>query len=98
MSAALTTAGTPWRIAFATSSLQAAWAAISAGIGISARTSIGMPPTLKAIPKSSGLPPLPAVHSFLCTPADEISRPVHRLKEFLQKEIPQQAYSPAHGS
>jgi len=86
ISAALTASGTPWRIAFATSSLQAAWAAISAGIGISARTSIGMPATLKAIPKSAGLPPLPAVHSFLCSPADEIAHPVQRLKEFLQNE------------
>jgi DNA-binding transcriptional LysR family regulator len=83
VSAALTAAGIPWRIAFASSSLSAAWGAVSAGIGVSARTRIGTPSSLKPVPKSTGLPPLPKVHAYLCTAPGENSRPITSLKEFL---------------
>lgn len=86
ISAALTSANIPWRIAFASSSLPAAWGAISAGIGLGARTRIGMPGSLIIMPGSADLPPLPAVHAWLCTSPGENSRLILRLKEFLFNE------------
>ncbi|MBS1661311.1 MAG: LysR family transcriptional regulator [Bacteroidetes bacterium] len=82
ISAALTNAGIPWRIAFTSSSLPSAWDAVSAGIGITARTRIGMPASLTVLPKSLGLPPLPAVQAYLCTSPGETSRLVNKIREF----------------
>jgi len=86
VSATLTDADIPWRIAFASSSLPVAWGAIAAGIGVGARTRIGMPRSLMVMPASAGLPPLPAVRAWLCTSSKECSGIILRLKEFLFNE------------
>ncbi len=41
--------GQPWRIAFTSSSLAGVWAAVSAGLGVTVRTPIGMPPELEVL-------------------------------------------------
>jgi DNA-binding transcriptional LysR family regulator len=86
-STALTQAGLPWRIAFASSHLPAMLGAVSAGTGISVRTKIGLPEGVKVLPKSLQLPALPTVHALLCTAAKEDRRAVTGLKEFLLAEI-----------
>ncbi|WP_395313624.1 LysR substrate-binding domain-containing protein [Enterobacter sp. ECC-219] len=44
---ALDSAGIPWRIAFTSHSLSGLWAGVSAGLGITLRTGIGLPETLQ---------------------------------------------------
>ena len=46
---ALDNAGIPWRIAFTSRSLSGIWAAAAAGLGVTLRTEIGMPPSLRAL-------------------------------------------------
>ncbi len=45
--AALDAAGISWRIAFTSHSLSGLWAGVSAGLGITLRTRIGLPETLQ---------------------------------------------------
>ena len=80
---ALDQAAIPWKGPFTSSHLSAVWAAIDAGLGISARTTIGLPSSLKPVPASAGLPKLPSVHAFLCTRQSGGTPPVLRLKEVL---------------
>lgn len=82
-SLSLNNAEISWRIAFSSSSLSAMWGAVNAGIGISARTEIGLPAALSPVPASFGLPKLPAVKAFLCTANDEQAQAVMSLKNFL---------------
>ncbi|MBN8944165.1 MAG: LysR family transcriptional regulator [Rhizobiales bacterium] len=59
---ALDHAGMAWRAAFTSPSLGGLWAAVSAGLGLSVRTEIGLPATLRALaPGEAGLPSLPSV-------------------------------------
>jgi len=52
--AALDAAGVPWRIAFTSPSLHGLWAAVAAGLGVTLRTAVGLPATLRAV--DDGLP------------------------------------------
>ncbi len=66
VTAALERAGIPWRHAFDSASLTALWAATSAGLGLSVRTSFGLPAHVRAIdPAVSGLPELPGMDLVL---------------------------------
>ena len=47
--AALDSAGIPWRIAFTSHSLSGLWAGVSAGLGVTLRTRIGLPETLHVV-------------------------------------------------
>jgi len=58
---ALDKAGLAWRPAYLTSSLQSLWAGVAAGLGITLRTSAGIPPGLTRLDGRHGLPPLPRV-------------------------------------
>ncbi|MHA6204979.1 LysR substrate-binding domain-containing protein [Dyella soli] len=56
---ALDRANIPWRIAFTSASLAGIWAAVAAGLGLSLRTSCGLPPSVRALaPQSVMLPSL----------------------------------------
>lgn len=64
---ALDRAGIPWRIAFTSLSLGGVWAAVAAGLGVTVRTSIGLPPGLRTLEApDAALPPLPEVGLMLC--------------------------------
>jgi DNA-binding transcriptional LysR family regulator len=52
----------PWRVAFTSSSLSGIWAAVSAGLGITVRTSVGLPKQLRVL---DGLPALPRIGLIL---------------------------------
>ncbi|TIN07194.1 MAG: LysR family transcriptional regulator, partial [Mesorhizobium sp.] len=53
-------AGLAWRMAFSSPSLGGIWAAVAAGLGLTIRTDIGLPATVRAIaPGVLGLPLLP---------------------------------------
>ena len=92
-SLALNNAGISWRIAFASSSLSATWSALSAGIGISARTAIGLPASLKIIPAIFGLPKLPTVYAYLCTTGKNESVVVLHLKSYLLQALKEKSLS-----
>ncbi|PXV54082.1 DNA-binding transcriptional regulator, LysR family [Dyella jiangningensis] len=54
-----------WRLAYATGSLQSLWAGVAAGLGITLRTTAGIPPYLMRLDERHGLPPLPVVELCL---------------------------------
>lgn len=62
---ALDQAAVPWRLAYATASLQSLWAGVAAGLGITLRTTAGIPPSLMRLGERHGLPPLPVVELCL---------------------------------
>jgi DNA-binding transcriptional LysR family regulator len=62
---ALDKASIPWRAAYVTSSLQSLWAGVEAGLGITLRTTAGMPSSLVRLDERHGLPPLPVVELCL---------------------------------
>jgi DNA-binding transcriptional LysR family regulator len=46
---ALDAAGLPWRITFTSPSLHGLWAAVEAGLGVTLRTAVGLPATLRVL-------------------------------------------------
>ena len=62
---ALDHASMPWRLAYATASVQSLWAGVAAGLGITLRTTAGIPPSLMRLDERHGLPPLPVVELCL---------------------------------
>lgn len=59
---ALDRAGIPWLAAFTSPSLAGLWAAVSAGLGLTVRTPLGLPATVRALkPGEHGLPDLPSI-------------------------------------
>lgn len=59
---ALDGASIPWRVAFTSSSLSGIWAAVSAGLGITVRTGVGLPKQLRVL---DGFPELPRIGLIL---------------------------------
>lgn len=59
--AALDRAGVAWRLAFTSASLSGLWAAAVAGIGVTIRTPLGLPPAVRALGIKRGLPALPSI-------------------------------------
>jgi DNA-binding transcriptional LysR family regulator len=88
--AALDAAGISWRLAFTSPSLAGLWAATGAGLGVTLRTSIGLPNTLTVLKHgTSGLPTLPKVPLTLCKMKAD-SGAVNRLSEILRETIAEQ--------
>jgi DNA-binding transcriptional LysR family regulator len=60
--AALDRAGIRWRVAFTSPSLSGLWAAAAAGLGVTVRTSYGLPSTVRALDADDlALPALPSI-------------------------------------
>jgi DNA-binding transcriptional LysR family regulator len=60
--AALDRAGIAWRLAFVSSGLGGLWAATVAGLGVTVRTRLGLPGSVRAMPPGEGgLPVLPSL-------------------------------------
>jgi DNA-binding transcriptional LysR family regulator len=57
--AALDRAGMPWRIAFTSTSLHGLWAAVEAGLGVTLRTTVGLPDRLAELNLTEALLPAP---------------------------------------
>jgi DNA-binding transcriptional LysR family regulator len=86
-SLSLNNAGISWRIAFTSTNLSAIWGAVDAGIGITARTIIGLPVSLKPVPESFQLPELPSINMYLATAVTNDSNLLASLKEYLLNEV-----------
>lgn len=77
---ALDKAGMAGRPTFVTASLQSLWAGVAAGLGITLRTSAGIPPQLKRLDGKFGLPPLPRVDVRLHAGGDPASPALRQLR------------------
>lgn len=88
VTARLDRAGIPWRHAFGSASLGALWAATSAGLGLSVRTSLGLPAHVRAIDRAgTSLPALPQMELALCRTGGESEPPVQRLGELIVEAV-----------
>lgn len=73
-----------WRLAFSSPSLAGIWAAVAAGLGLTIRTDIGLPPTVKALsPNVAGLPELPKIGLRLHRKDAEADPVTQRLADIL---------------
>ena len=83
---ALDRAGIAWRHAFTSASLAALWAATSAGLGLSVRTRVGLPPHVRALDRTgTRLPALPALALAMYRLQAQPEPPVARLAELLRE-------------
>jgi DNA-binding transcriptional LysR family regulator len=87
--AALDRAGVSWRIAFSSPSLGGVWAAVAAGLGVTVRTALALPPSLRVL-DAPGLPPLQEVGLRLHRGAEELSPPAHRLHDIVLEALASQ--------
>ncbi len=82
--ASLDRANIPWRIAFTSSSLSGIWAAVGAGLGVTVRTRVGLPESLRIL---EGLPALPNVGLVLHRAEAEPAQVVRRLAEIVSASL-----------
>jgi DNA-binding transcriptional LysR family regulator len=86
--AALDRAGIRWRVAFTSPSLSGLWAAAAAGLGVTVRTSYGLPSTVRALgDDESGLPALPSIPLALHRASGNGSPPVERLASLVVESV-----------
>lgn len=81
--AALDSAGIPWRVVFVSHSLGGIWAAVQAGLGLTVRTRVGMPANLRTVNArlpSPGVMGITLKHNPASLPAQH---PAHLLLEQL---------------
>jgi len=86
---ALDQAGIAWRIAFTSPGLSGVWAAAAAGLGLTVRTDMGLPPSLRALDAQDAawLPPLPEVGLRLHRAEAELSPPAQRLHDIVLQAL-----------
>ena len=81
---ALDRAGIRWRIALTSPSVAGIWAAVEAGLGVTLRTSMGLPP---ALCKLDDLPPVPSLGYELHRNRQQPSEPVTQLARLIQRSL-----------
>ena len=90
--AALDRAGIAWRIAFSSASLAGNWAAVTAGLGMSVRTPLGLPAGVRALtPKEAGLPALPTLGLALYRAEAKPVPAVERLAQIILQDVAEAA-------
>lgn len=93
--AALDHAGLAWREAFTSSSLAAIWAAVTAGLGVTVRTTAGLPAGLAI---RHDLPALPPIALLLCRnqaqPAPAVQQLATIIESAMQTLFPSMAVGP----
>ncbi|BCQ24945.1 LysR family transcriptional regulator [Caballeronia sp. NK8] len=93
--AALDRADIKWRVAFTSPSLSGLWAAAAAGLGVTVRTSYGLPSTVRALDAGEGgLPALPSIPLALHRASASASPPVERLAALVMASV-RQAHVPS---
>lgn len=81
----LNRAGRPWHIAFSSPSLSALSAAVRAGFGITAQSSLLAGSGLSVLPGEAALPPLPAVEFIVLARHDRPSGPAQALADAIRQ-------------
>lgn len=86
---ALDQAGIAWRIAFTSPGLSGVWAAAAAGLGLTVRTGLGLPPSLRVLDAhdAAWLPPLPEVGLRLHRAEAELNPPAQRLHDIVLEAL-----------
>lgn len=84
--AALDAAGIPWRIAFSSASLGGVWAAAAAGLGVTVRTGLVLPPGVRVL-DGAALPALPVVGLRLHRAEAQLSAPAQRLHDIVLEAL-----------
>lgn len=84
--AALDRAGIAWRLAFSSASLSGIWAAVAAGLGITIRTSAGLPAQLQVL---TGMPKLPSIGLLLHRAEAEPNAVVKQLETIILDKLGQ---------
>jgi DNA-binding transcriptional LysR family regulator len=84
--AALERAGRPWRVAYTSTSLAGAQAAVRAGLGIGVLPRGSAPSDLVLLGAEAGLPPLEDAEIALCA-APNLSVPARRLAEHITRSL-----------
>ncbi|OHX13328.1 LysR substrate-binding domain-containing protein [Chromobacterium sphagni] len=85
---ALDQAGLPWRIAVSGSSLAGLWSAVRGGLGLSVRSTLGLPPDLRALaPNECGLPPLPRLELALQRAQTPLPAAAEQLRRILLDKL-----------
>lgn len=79
--------GRRWRLAVTSPSLAGLWAAASAGLGITVRTALGVPPHLAPLGQTGDLPRLPETSLWFYTSEESPSPAVAHLREILLGEL-----------
>lgn len=86
--AALDGAGIAWRIVYSSPSLAGVWAAVAAGLGVTVRTTAGMPSTLAPLADADGaLPPLPRIGLALSRSRARLPEAADRLRQMIEECI-----------
>jgi DNA-binding transcriptional LysR family regulator len=90
---ALDRGGLAWRLAFESPSLGGLWAAAAAGLGLTVRTALGLPETLRALPPDAfELPTLPSLGLWLLrrepNPPPATARLAAIILQELQERLP----------
>lgn len=86
---ALDQADMAWRIAFTSPGLSGVWAAAAAGLGLTVRTDMGLPPSLRVL-DAAWLPPLPEVGLRLHRAEAELPPPAQRLHDIVLQALRQE--------
>ncbi|MGO4330046.1 LysR substrate-binding domain-containing protein [Cupriavidus sp. 2TAF22] len=86
--AALDRAGIAWRVAFTSPGLGGLWAGTAAGLGLTIRTAMGLPSSVRAWDAGEGgLPRLPALALALYRKDDELDAPAARLAGIVAEAV-----------
>jgi DNA-binding transcriptional LysR family regulator len=83
---ALDRAGIAWRIVFTSTSLSGVWAAVAAGLGVTVRTSVGMPAGLRLLDPAM-LPTLPHIGLSLLQSEAQLKPVAQRLREIVLEAV-----------
>ncbi|QXI25990.1 LysR substrate-binding domain-containing protein [Pseudomonas vanderleydeniana] len=92
---ALDQARIPWRVALTSPSVGGIWAAVTAGLGVTLRTRIGLPEHLAVLP---GLPSVPSLGYVLHRAVAEPVGAVRQLASLIQGSLQEQAFHCSNSS
>jgi len=87
---ALDARGIPWRVTFTSPSLHGLLAAVAAGLGVTVRTPLGMPPSLAVVGPRLGLPPLHDIDMSLHSAGRELATAAARFKDIVREVVIQE--------
>lgn len=87
---ALDAAKIPWRVALTSPSVGGIWAAVTAGMGLTLRTRIGLPNHLTVI---CGLPPVPHLGYVLHSSGNDLTPAIKQLAALIKSSLQEQPFS-----